>query len=200
MRVFVGKEAPNFVAKAIMADNEIDIDFDLKEYAAGNKCVLFFYPLDFTFVCPTEIITFNNKLGEFVSRNTKVIGVSVDSHYSHLAWKNTLPSKGGIGHVQFPLVSDLKKEISMMYNVLNEDGISLRGTFIMDEDFIVRHSLINDLPIGRNIDEALRVVDAISFYSENGEVCPAGWNKGDEGMTATKEGVADYLRSYAEKL
>jgi peroxiredoxin (alkyl hydroperoxide reductase subunit C) len=129
-----------------------------------------------------------------------VVGISVDSHYSHLAWKNTPHHKGGIGHVQFPLVSDLKKEISTMYNVLNDDGVSLRGTFIIDEDFVVRHMLINDLPIGRNIDEALRIVDALRFYKENGEVCPAGWNKGQEGMAATNEGVADYLRSYAEKL
>lgn len=200
MQVFVGKEAPDFIAKAVMPDNSIDTEFHLKSYAKGHKCVLFFYPLDFTFVCPSEIIAFHNRLGEFSTRRAKVVAVSVDSHFSHLAWKNTPHSKGGIGNVQYPIVSDLNKQISSMYNVLNDDGISLRGTFIMDEDFVVRHMLVNDLPIGRNIDEAIRILDAIQFHRENGEVCPAGWHSGAEGMTATADGVADYLASNAEKL
>lgn len=198
--VFVGKEAPNFVAKAIMPDNTIEFEFDLKRYLNGHVGVLFFYPLDFTFVCPSEIIAFNNRLGEFSAKSAKVIAASVDSHFSHLAWKNTPTSKGGIGNVQFPIISDLSKEVSKLYNVLNDDGISLRGTFIIDEDFVVRHMLVNDLPLGRNIDEALRMIDAIEYHREYGEVCPAGWMKGDEGMTATPQGVADYLTSNADKL
>ena len=200
MHVFVGKEAPDFVAKTVMPDNNIEFEFNLRNHIKGSKCVLFFYPLDFTFVCPSEIIAFHNRLGEFSSRHTKVVGVSVDSHFSHLAWKNTPHSKGGIGNIQYPLVSDLNKQVSTMYNVLNDEGISLRGTFIIDEDFVVRHLLVNDLPIGRNVDEALRVIDAIEFHKENGEVCPAGWHSGAEGMTATSDGVADFLASNAEQL
>ncbi len=200
MQAFVGKEAPDFIAKAVMPDNEIEYEFSLKDYANGSKIVLFFYPLDFTFVCPSEIIAFHNRLGEFSARNTKIIGVSVDSHFSHLAWKNTPHSKGGIGNIQFPLVADLNKFVSRAYNVLNDDGISMRGTFLIDEDFILRHMLVNDLPLGRNVDETLRMIDALDFHRENGEVCPAGWNKGDEAMTPSSEGVSDYLASNAEKL
>lgn len=200
MQVFVGKIAPDFTAKAIMPDNSIDFNFNLKSYAKGHKCVVFFYPLDFTFVCPSEIIAFHNRLGEFAARGTKVVSVSVDSHFSHLAWKNTPHSKGGIGNVQFPMISDLNKTISMAYNVLNEDGISLRGTFLIDEDFVVQHMLVNNLPLGRNVDETIRMVDALHFHRENGEVCPAGWHKGAEAMTASSEGVADYLASNADKL
>lgn len=200
MQVFVGKSAPDFTAKAIMPDNTIEHEFNLKHYAKSHKTVIFFYPLDFTFVCPSEIIAFNNRLGEFNSRNTRVIGVSVDSHFAHLAWKNTPYVKGGIGNVQFPIVSDLNKEISKMYNVLNDEGVSLRGTFVLDEGFVVRHMLVNDLPFGRNIDETLRMIDALDHHAVNGEVCPAGWHRGEEGMTASSTGVADYLTSYADKL
>lgn len=198
--VAVGKEAPNFIAKAVMPDNSMEYEFNLKEYAQGRKCVLVFYPLDFTFVCPSELIAFNNRLGEFAERDTLVVSVSVDSHFSHLAWKNTPNNKGGIGNVQFPMVSDLNKEISIAYDVLNDEGVSLRGTFVIDEDFVVRHLLVNDLPIGRNVDETLRVIDAIDFHAKNGQVCPAGWKKGDEGMEATQEGVSDYLVSKAQSL
>ena len=199
-QIFAGKEAMDFTASAVMPDNEIDFEFCLRDYLDRSKGVLFFYPLDFTFVCPSEIIAFHNKLGEFSSRNTKVIAVSVDSHFSHLAWKNTPHNKGGIGDVQFPIVSDIKKEISTDYNVLNDGGISMRGTFIIDEDFILRHFHVNDLPLGRNVDEALRILDAMDFHRENGEVCPAGWTKDKEAMTPTADGVADYLASNAEKL
>jgi len=199
-QIFVGKQAIDFTSSAVMPDNEIEFEFSLKEYMNGSKCVLFFYPLDFTFVCPSEIISFHNKLGEFAARDTKVVAVSVDSHFSHLAWKNTPHNKGGIGNVQFPMVSDLKKQISTSYNVLNEAGISMRGTFVIDENFTLRNMLINDLPLGRNVDETLRIIDAIDFHRENGDVCPAGWTKGKEAMTPSQEGVADYLASNAETL
>lgn len=198
--LFVGKTAPDFTAKAVMPDNSIEHEFNLKHYCRGNKCVLFFYPLDFTFVCPSEIIAFHNRLGDFAARQTKVVGISVDSHFSHLAWKNTPYNKGGVGNIQFPLVSDLTKKISSAYNVLNEDGISMRGTFFLDEHFILRHMLINDLPLGRSVEEMLRLLDAWDHHAQFGEVCPAGWNKGEEAMTATSEGVSDYLASNADKL
>lgn len=200
MQAFVGKIAPNFTAKAIMPDNSIELGFNLQNYSKGHKAVIFFYPLDFTFVCPSEIIAFNNRLGEFSSRNTKLIAVSVDSHFSHLAWKNTPNNKGGVGNIQIPMISDITKEISRAYNVLNDDGISLRGTFLLDENFVIRHLLVNDLPLGRNVEETLRVIDALAFHTVNGEVCPAGWHKGDEGITPSQKGVADYLTSNADKL
>jgi peroxiredoxin (alkyl hydroperoxide reductase subunit C) len=200
MTVFVGKEAPNFTAVTVMPDNSIDTKFNLRDYLDGQKCVLFFYPLDFTFVCPSEIIAFHNKLGEFSSRKTKVVGVSVDSHFSHIAWKNTPINKGGIGQVQYPIVSDLNKTISNAYNVLVEAGMALRGTFIIDESFKLRHITVNDFPLGRNVEEAIRIIDAIDFHAEFGEVCPANWRKGAEGMKPTEEGVADYLTSNADKL
>lgn len=199
-QIFVGKLAADFTSSAVMPDNEIEFEFSLKKYLDGSKGILFFYPLDFTFVCPSEIISFHNKLGEFAARDTKVVAVSVDSHFSHLAWKNTPHNKGGIGDVQFPIVSDMKKEISTMYGVLNEGGISMRGTFVIDENFTLRNMVINDLPLGRDVDETLRIIDAIDFHTENGDVCPAGWRKGKEAMTPSKEGVADYLASNAEIL
>ncbi len=200
MQVFIGKVAPDFTAKAIMPDNSIESEFNLKNYAKGHKVVLFFYPLDFTFVCPSEIIAFNNKLGQFSERNTKLVAISVDSHFSHLAWKNTPHSKGGVGNIQIPMVSDINKIATQSYNILHNDGISLRGTFIIDEGFIVRCSLINDLPIGRNIDEIIRLIDALDHNAKHGEVCPAGWRKGDEGINPSHKGIADYLASNAEKL
>lgn len=197
---FVGREAIDFSATTVMPNNEVEFEFSLRDYLDRSKGVLFFYPLDFTFVCPSEIIAFHNRLEEFTSRNTKVIGVSVDSHFSHIAWKNTPHNKGGIGDVDFPIVSDMKKEISSAYQVLNYDGISMRGTFIIDEDFMLRHYHVNDLPLGRNIDEMLRIIDAIDFHRENGEVCPAGWTKGQQAMNPTADGVADYLASNASRL
>ncbi len=201
MSVLVGKDAPDFTAPTVLPNNEIDEKFNLKSYLKGKTGVLFFYPLDFTFVCPSEIIAFNNKLNEFKTRNTEVIAVSVDSHFTHLAWKNTEVNKGGIGDVQFPMVADLTKQIAKDYDVLIDDaGVALRGTFLIDKDFKVRHQLINDLPLGRSIDEALRMVDALHFHEENGEVCPAGWNRGKEGMEASSEGVAKYLGDNAKDL
>lgn len=200
MSVLVGKMAPDFTAKAVMPDNEIVDKFSLHQYLDGDIGILFFYPLDFTFVCPSEILAFNNRLAEFASRGAKVIGISTDSHFSHIAWKNTPINKGGIGQITFPLVADMTKSIARSYDVLVDEAISLRGTFLIDKNGVVRHQLINDLPLGRNVDETLRMVDALIFFEKHGEVCPAGWQKGQEGMKPTSEGVADYLTSNADKL
>lgn len=200
MHTLVGNTAHDFTAKAIMPDNSIEVNFNLKQYSKGHKIVIFFYPLDFTFVCPSEIIAFNNRLGEFSSRNTKLIAVSVDSHFSHLAWKNTPNNKGGVGNIQIPMISDLNKTISTAYNVLNADGIAFRGTFLLDENFTIRHMLINDLPLGRNVDETLRIIDALDHYNTYGEVCPAGWHKGEDAISPSQKGIADYLTSNADKL
>ncbi|MBM3617305.1 MAG: peroxiredoxin, partial [Alphaproteobacteria bacterium] len=158
------------------------------------------YPLDFTFVCPSEIIAFDNRLHEFHNRGVEVIAVSVDSHFTHLAWKNTPVNNGGIGNVRFPMVADLTKQIARDYDVLTGDSVAFRGTFLIDKHGVVRHQLINDLPLGRNVDEAIRIVDALQFHEEHGEVCPAGWNKGEKGMKANAEGVASYLAENAKAL
>jgi peroxiredoxin (alkyl hydroperoxide reductase subunit C) len=200
MRTLVGQQAPDFSAKAVMADNSIEQNFNLHQVLKGKKGILFFYPLDFTFVCPSEIIAFNNRLGEFSSRNTKVIGISVDSHFCHLAWKNTPHNKGGIGNIQFPLVADLTKSISKDYGILNDEGIDFRCSVLIDEDLIVRHMSVNDLPLGRNIDEMLRLVDAWDHFKQHGEVCPAGWSKGKPSIQTSASGIADYLTSHADEL
>ena len=191
--MLVTNKAPDFTATTVMGNNEIKEDFNLYENFGENGTVLFFYPLDFTFVCPSEIIAFDKRLDEFTSRGIQVIGVSVDSQFSHFAWKNTAVNQGGIGQVRFPLVADLTKQISKDYDVLFGNSVALRGSFLIDKDGTVRHAVINDLPLGRNIDEMIRMVDTMLFTNEHGEVCPAGWNKGDEGMKASTEGVAEYL-------
>ncbi|MBN1911888.1 MAG: peroxiredoxin [Pirellulales bacterium] len=195
MCTLVTKEAPDFTAQAVTPDNAF-AELTLSSYR-GKYVVLFFYPLDFTFVCPSEIIAFDKALSEFESRNTQVIGVSVDSHYTHLAWKNTAVKQGGIGPVGYPLVADLDKNIARAYGVLLDAGIALRGLFLIDRQGIVRHALINDLPLGRSIDEILRVIDALQFTEEHGEVCPANWSRGKDAMKATPEGVAEYLAQHA---
>jgi peroxiredoxin (alkyl hydroperoxide reductase subunit C) len=200
MSVLVGKMAPDFTATAVMPDNEINDNFKLSTYLKGKIGVLFFWPLDFTFVCPSEIIAFGHRLKEFQDRGAEVIGVSVDSHFTHLAWKNTAIHDGGIGQIQFPMVADLTKNISRDYDVLINDAVALRGTFLVDQEGKVRHQLVNDLPLGRNIDEAIRMVDALKFFQQHGEVCPAGWNKGDKGMKPNAAGVASYLAENSSKL
>lgn len=200
MSVLVGKKAPDFTASVVMPNNEINGSFKLSEHLKGKIGVLFFYPLDFTFVCPSEIIAFNNRLKEFKDRGVEVIGVSVDSAFSHVAWKNTPVEKGGIGQVQFPLVADLTKQIARDYDVLVDEAVALRGTFLIDQEGVVRHQVVNDLPLGRNIDEAIRMVDTLEFFQAHGEVCPAGWTKGKEGMKADASGVAKYLANNAEEL
>lgn len=193
--LLVGKVAPEFKAKAVVKGQIIE-QLSLKDFL-GKYVLFFFYPLDFTFVCPTELHAFQEKLSEFEKRGAQVIGCSVDSHFSHAAWINTPKKKGGIEGVEYPLVSDLNKNISRAYHVLKEDdGIAYRGQFLIDKAGIVRHQLINDLPIGRSVDEALRLLDALIFHEKHGEVCPANWKVGDKSMTPTSEGLTDF---YAER-
>ncbi|MFP7754208.1 peroxiredoxin [Thermodesulfobacteriota bacterium B35] len=196
MSTLVAKQAPDFTATAVMADNSMKEDFKLSDYR-GKYVVLFFYPLDFTFVCPSEIIAFDRALDTFREKNCEVIGVSIDSQFTHWAWKNTPVDKGGIGNIQYPLVADLDKSISRRYGVLLDIGIALRGTFLIDREGIIRHEVINDLPLGRNVDETLRMLDALQFHEQHGDVCPANWKQGEEAMKPTAEGVADYLAKHS---
>ena len=195
MSTLVTKEAPDFAAQAVMPDDSF-AELTLSSYR-GKYVVLFFYPLDFTFVCPTEIIAFDRATKKFEEKNAQVIGVSVDSQFTHLAWKTTPREQGGIGPIRYPLVADLNKSISGDYGVLLDGGIALRGLFLIDREGIVRHALVNDLPLGRNVDEALRVLEALQFTEEYGEVCPANWREGEEAMKPTAEGVAGYLAKHA---
>lgn len=199
MAVLVCKPAPDFTATAVMGNNEIK-DITFSELTKNKYAVLFFYPLDFTFVCPSELIAFDHRLGEFTSRDVEVVGVSIDSQFTHLAWKKTPVANGGIGQVKYPLVADITHEIAKAYDVELDGGVALRGSFLIDREGIVRHQVVNDLPLGRNIDEMLRVIDALQFTEEHGEVCPAGWKKGDAAMDATTEGVAKYLAENADSL
>ncbi len=196
MSTLVAKQAPDFTATAVMGDNSMKEDFKLSDYH-GKYVVLFFYPLDFTFVCPSEIIAFDRALDQFKEKNCEVIGVSIDSQFTHWAWKNTPVDKGGIGNIQYPLVADLDKSISRRYGVLLDIGIALRGTFLIDREGIIRHEVINDLPLGRNVDETLRMLDALQFHEQHGDVCPANWKQGEEAMKPTAEGVADYLAKHS---
>lgn len=200
MAVLVGKPAPDFTAVAVMGDNEINENFNLSKYIKGKAAVVFFYPLDFTFVCPSEIIAFDHRLDEFKKRKVEVIGVSIDSHFTHLAWKNTPVNNGGIGQVKYPLVADIKHQICQAYDVEEAGGVAFRGSFLIDKKGMVRHQVVNDLPLGRNIDEMIRMVDALQFHEEHGEVCPAGWSKGKAGMDASTEGVAKYLAKHSKEL
>ncbi len=199
MSVLVTKEAPDFTAAAVLADGSIKEDFKLSDLR-GKYVVLFFYPLDFTFVCPTEIIAHDKRIDEFKKRKVEVVAVSIDSQFSHHAWRNTPVNKGGIGEVKFPIVADINHEITRAYGVEHPASIALRASFLIDKDGNVRHQVVNDLPLGRNVDEMLRVVDALQFHEKHGDVCPAGWQKGEDGMTPTADGVADYLSSHSEDL
>ncbi|OCR16410.1 peroxidase [Helicobacter pullorum] len=198
--MLVTKKAPNFKAPAVLADNQIVEDFELARNLGRNGAVIFFWPKDFTFVCPSEIIAMDHRVKAFAEKGFNVIGVSIDSDVVHFAWKNTPVNQGGIGNVQFPMVSDITKQISRDYEVLIDEAVALRGSFLIDKNQVVRHAVINDLPLGRNMDEMLRMCDALTFFEEHGEVCPAGWNKGDKGMKADAKGVAEYLSQNADKL
>lgn len=201
MGVLVGRQAPNFTAAAVLGNGQIVEDFRLDSAIRGKYAVIFFYPLDFTFVCPSELIAFDHRIEEFKKRNVEVIGVSIDSHFTHNAWRNTPVDKGGIGPVRYTLVADMNHAICKAYDVETPDGnVAFRGSFLIDKSGIVRHQVVNDLPLGRNIDEMLRMVDALQFTEQHGEVCPAGWKEGDKGMKANPQGVADYLASEAGKL
>jgi len=199
-QVLVGQEAPDFTAAAVLGTGEIVDNFNFKEATKGKYAVVFFYPLDFTFVCPSELIAFDHRLADFKAKNVEVIGVSIDSQFSHFAWKNTPVNKGGIGQVAYTLVADVKHEICQSFGVEAAAGVAYRGSFLIDQDGVVRHMVVNDLPLGRNIDEMLRMVDALQFHEEHGDVCPANWSKGKEGMKASTAGVADYLANHAEQL
>ncbi|MEI8063052.1 MAG: peroxiredoxin [Verrucomicrobiota bacterium] len=194
MSTLVQKAAPEFKATAVVNGQFKDIS--LSDYKGKQYVVLYFYPLDFTFVCPTEIIAFNDKVAEFKKRNAEILGVSVDSHYTHLAWINTPRKSGGLGGLDYPLVSDLTKQIAASYGVLTTNGaVALRGLFIIDQQGIVRHALVNDLPLGRNVDEAIRILDALQFFEKNGEVCPANWKPGEKTMKADPKGSLKYFEA-----
>ena len=196
----VGNAAPDFTAPAVMPNNEINQSFNLKSYLKGSYGLVFFYPLDFTFVCPSEILAHDHRLKAFAEKNVKVVAVSVDSHFTHLAWKNTPVEKGGLGNVQFPMVADLTKDIAKSFGVLLPGGVALRGSFLIDKSGTVQVAHVNNLPLGRNVDEMIRLADALQFHEEHGEVCPAGWQKGKAGMQASPEGVAKYLASHSKEL
>ena len=198
--MLVTNPAPDFTATTVLGDGSIVDNFKLSENMGAKGTVIFFYPLDFTFVCPSELIAFDHRLKDFKDRGVNVIGISVDSQYSHFAWRETPINSGGIGRVGYPLVADLTKSISRDYDVLFGNAVALRGSFLIDGKGIVRHAVVNDLPLGRNIDEMIRMVDAMQFTDEHGEVCAAGWKKGDEGMKATTEGVAEYLTNHKDAL
>ncbi len=201
MSVLVGYEAPDFTAPAVLGDGTIVDDFNLKQRTDGKYAVIFFYPLDFTFVCPSELIAFDHRLAEFQKRGVEVIGVSIDSHFTHSAWRNTPINQGGIGPVGYPLVADMTHAICKAYDVEIQDGsCAFRGSFLVDREGIVQHQVVNALPLGRNVDEMLRMIDALQFTEKHGEVCPAGWKDGDAGMKADREGVAEYLAENAGSL
>lgn len=200
MSVLVGKPAPDFTVPAVLADGTIVDEFNLSESIKGKYGLVFFYPLDFTFVCPSELIALDRRVADFKERGVEVIGVSIDSHFTHNAWRNTPVNDGGIGPVGYTLAADMTHEICKSYDVESEGGVAFRGAFIIDKEGVVRSQIVNDLPLGRNMDELIRLVDALQFHEEHGEVCPAGWNKGDKGMDASPQGVARYLSEHAEAL
>lgn len=193
--ILVGKKLIDFNASVVLPDNSIDLQFNLYKQTEGKKVVLFFYPLDFTFVCPSEIITLNKKMNDFRQRNSEVVAISVDSHFTHLAYKKTPISEGGIGNIEFPMVSDIKKNIAKEYGILYDESVALRAVFIADENRVVRHVLVNDLPLGRNIDEIVRILDSIDYHNKHGEVCPANWYPGQSAMVPTDDGVKEYLKN-----
>ncbi len=200
MSVLVGKQAPDFISSAVMPDNSIDDKFNLKNYINKKIAILFFWPADFSFVCPSEIIAFNNKMSVFESKKVALVGCSIDSQFVHYAWKGTPVDRGGIGSIRFPMVADTNGEIAKQYDVLSDAKLAYRATFLMDQTGKVVHQVVNDLPLGRNIDEIIRMVDALLFTQEYGEVCPANWKKGEEGIKPTVEGISEYLSKHAADL
>ena len=200
MAVLVGRPAPDFHCPAVLGSGEIVGDFHLAAAIQNKYALLFFYPLDFTFVCPSELIALDHRMAEFTARGVEVISVSIDSHFTHNAWRNTAIENGGIGAVKYTMAADLTQQIARSYDVQTDGGVAYRGAFIIDPKGVVRSQIVNDLPLGRNIDELLRLFDALQFHAEHGDVCPAGWQKGDSGMKANPAGVADYLKNNAGTL
>lgn len=200
MSVLVGKKAPDFTVPAVLGNGVITESYNFAEATKGKYALVFFYPLDFTFVCPSELIALDHRMAKFAALNTEVISVSIDSHFTHNAWRNTPVEKGGIGAVKYTMAADVDHSICKAYDVETAGGVALRGAFLIDKAGVVRAANINDLPLGRNIDELIRLVEALQFHEEHGEVCPAGWNKGDKGMNASPEGVAKYLAEESGKL
>ena len=200
MAVLVGKPAPDFTVPAVLGDGSIVESFTLSSAIKGKYAVVFFYPLDFTFVCPSELIALDHRMDDLKARNVEVVGVSIDSHFTHNAWRNTPINDGGIGPVKYTLAADMKHDIAKAYDVESEGGVAFRGAFLIDPEGVVRSQIINDLPLGRSMDEIIRLFDALQFHAEHGEVCPANWKKGDKGMDATPAGVASYLAANADKL
>ena len=199
MSVLIAKQAPEFTAPAVMPDGSMKEDFSLSDLK-GRYVVLFFWPLDFTFVCPTEILAHDRRIEQFKERQVEVVGVSIDSQFTHFAWRNTDINDGGIGPVKFPMVADIDHSITRAYGVEHPGNVAMRASFLIDRDGVVQHQVVNNLPLGRNVDEMLRMVDALQYTEEHGEVCPAGWQKGDEGMTPTAQGVSDYLSKKSDTL
>ena len=201
MSILVSKKAPDFTAPTVLHDGEINNQFNLQQNIAGKYAILFFYPLDFTFVCPSELIALDKRIEAFQQRNTVVLGISIDSQFTHLAWRNTSIANGGIGAVRYPLVADVNHHICQAYGIEHPNAhVALRGTFIIDKQGIVRSQIINDLPLGRNIDELIRLIDALEFHEKHGEVCPAGWTKGKSGIVPTTAGIAQFLSEKTEQL
>jgi peroxiredoxin (alkyl hydroperoxide reductase subunit C) len=200
MAVLVGKPAPDFTVPAVLADGTIVENFSFSAATKGKYALVFFYPLDFTFVCPSELIALDHRIPDFKARNVEVVGVSIDSHFTHNAWRNTAVNDGGIGQVKYTLAADITHEIAKNYDVESAGGVAFRGAFLIDPEGVVRSQIVNDLPLGRSMDEILRLFDALQFHAEHGEVCPANWKKGDKGMDASPAGVAKYLSENADKL
>ena len=200
MTVFVGKPVPDFKSRALMPDNKLNMSFNLAEYINGYMALIFFYPMDFAYVDPTELIALNNRLHEFEKRKVKIIAISTDSHLAHLQWRQMPVSKGGIGPVGFPIIADVTRSICKGYGVLANDAMALRACFLVDEEAILRNQMIFDFPVGRNIDEIIRIIDAHQFYEKTGKVCPANWQKGDEGLIADEKSLAEFLKNNAHHL
>jgi peroxiredoxin (alkyl hydroperoxide reductase subunit C) len=201
MSILITQKAPDFTAAAVLANGEINNQFNLHQAISHQCAILFFYPLDFTFVCPSELIALNKRIHEFEKRNTVILGISIDSQFTHLAWRNTAIANGGIGPVQYPLIADVNHHICKTYGIEHPTAhVALRGTFIIDKQGIVRSQIINDLPLGRNVDELLRLIDALDFHEKHGEVCPAGWTKGKAGIKPTTEGIAQFLSQQESQL
>jgi peroxiredoxin 2/4 len=200
MSVLVGKQAPDFNTSAVMPNNSINDEFNFRNYIKGKLAVLFFWPADFSFVCPSEIIAFNNKISRFEEKNVVLVGCSIDSQFVHYAWKNTPVEKGGIGNIMFPMVADVTGEIAKQYDILSDAKLAYRATFLIDQNGKIVHQVVNDLPLGRNIDEVLRMIDALLFTQTYGEVCPANWKKGQDAIKPTTEGVIEYLTKHAKEL